>query len=239
MPNLSREEKHFSFFKEHFEFGNKENIVRSESPDFLVKLNGNIIGIEHTEIFIEKNYPLQACESIQDDICKLATQYAHEKSYVPTLTKVNFGNIQGLKQQERIDLAKEIADFVQKNVLLTNCIKFMQLKLDPEIRTIRNIFVTIAPEEFKNHYQPVRVGWGKVNATAEIYRSIKKKAQKLNSYSSRCDEIWLLVAADGYKPSSFLGRDSNVEPLPSLHGFNRVYFMFYLSKQLQEVFSVN
>lgn len=237
MPNLLREEKHFSLFQKIFGFEKQGYIWRSESPDFVVTKEGRVIGIEHTEIFIEKNYPLQALESIEDDICMFATKYADESGYVPTITKILFGDIKGLKQTERFNLAKKITDYVQLCVSNTNNDAFTQLKLDPKLKTIKDIFVTIAPRGFNNHYKSVRTGWGKVDPSSEIYSAVKKKAQKLNLYSSRCEEIWLLIVADGYKPSSFLGRDSKVPLIPSLHGFDRVFFMFYLSKQVQEILS--
>ena len=91
------------------------------------------------------------------------------------------------------------------------------------------------PTGFRNDYFAVRAGWVKKDATEEVYSALQKKASKINKYSIKCDEIWLLTVADGSNPSSFLGRDENVKAMPSLHGFNKVYFMFYQSKIVKEV----
>ncbi len=239
MPSILKEERHTYLLKQHLGFGNNTKLIKSESPDFILRTDNKIIGIEHTELFLERQYPLQAKESIEDAVSSVAQSYADSVEYIPARAKILYGNTQGLKKKQRAKLARKIADHVQVNLLQSDKQAFTQVRLTPDINEVNTIYATIMPEGFKNHYFATRAGWVKRDATDEVYSALQKKAPRVGHYLTKCDEIWLLTVADGSNPSSLLGRDEGVNNIPSLHGFNKVYFMYYQDKVIYEVKATN
>lgn len=235
MPDEASEERHFLLLKEHLELGEDVFVEKSESPDFLFRNSGRIIGVEHTEIFLDKEYPLQAIESVEDKILSFAEKYADRNEYIPARTKILFGDVRGIKAKQREVLAANIADYVQEHLLASKKNDFEQIRLESSFKEVKAIYATVMPRGFENHYFAPRAGWVKPDATKELSDSILRKSKKLESCRSKCDEAWLLIVADGRNPSSLLGKGGGVQPVKSLHGFDRVFFMFYITKYVQEV----
>ncbi|GLQ29953.1 hypothetical protein [Litoribrevibacter albus] len=238
MPNLSKEDRHFALFRESLDLDNKIEWTKSESPDFLFPLDGKLVGLEHSELFLERDYPLQATESIEDDILKFAQVYANSKQYFNTRTKVIFGNVKGLREKQRELLAKKIADTVQSKWLSSHREEYKQLRFNMPIEEVKSIYTTFIPPNIGCHFVAARAGWVKPTATEEAYKAIESKSKKLKKYRKNCDEVWLLLVADGTNPSSLLGKTDGIELVKSLHGFDKVYFMFYITKYVQEIKTV-
>ncbi len=235
MPDFNREDKHFELFRKYISPVNLGNIQKSESPDFLFDYKGKKVGLEHTEIFLEKDYPLQAKENVEDDIAKLATEYADKKGYFPSRTKILFGDIKGLSKSQRTEVAHKLADYVQFERLASSKDPFHQLELHPNVKQVRSVYATLMPDGFENHYFPVRAGWVKTDATEEAANALIKKSKKVDAYKKKCDEVWLLIVADGRNPSSLLGKYNGVASMPSLYGFEKVFFMFHIGDYVQEI----
>jgi len=235
MPNIKREQRHLSVFRELIEFDNDIAIQKHEAPDFIFQINGQLIGVEHTEVYLDKDYPMQAEESVEDDIAQRAQAYADFKNYVPTRTKILFRNVRGIKQKQRKMIASDLADFVQFNMLKSSKKPFTQIRLEPDNPAVSAVHVTVMPKDFENHYFIPRAGWMKNDASEEIAKAVKAKSKKVTGYLKKCDEVWLLIVADGFNPSSFLGGDGDICPIESLAGFKKVYFMSYATKVLREV----
>lgn len=236
MPNINKEQRHLSVFMKLIDLDNDIVVKKSETPDFLFQIDGKLIGVEHTELYLDKDYPLQAKESIEDDIAEKAQSYADYNGYIPTRTKIQFHNVRGLKEKQRKNIASKLADFVHFNILQSNKKPFTQLRLEPDIPVVSSVYATVMPKDFKkNHYFTARAGWVKEDASEEIAKAVRIKSKKVSSYLSKCDEVWLLIVADGFKPSSLLGEGGNICPIESLAGFKKVYFMSYAAKTLLEV----
>lgn len=235
MPDSEAEKRHFDLLRKHVRIPASYRVYRPDPPDFLVHFSNKIIGIEHTKVFLEKEYPLQAQESIEDDISNIAEQYADANGFIPTRTKILFGATKGLKKSERAIVAHAAADLVQSEILLSNPKPYEQIQINTHMNEIGTIYSTVMPKDFENHYFAARAGWVKRDATTEVYSAVKHKSKKLPNYKKDSDETWLLVVAEGTNPSSLLGKTEGVKPIHSLHGFNRVFFMFYASGFVQEV----
>jgi hypothetical protein len=235
MPDKYAEQKHFELLSNHLGFEKDWKVYRPDPPDFLVHHPEKIIGIEHTKLFLEKEYPLQAKESIEDDISNISEKYADKNGFIPARTQLLFGDIKGLNKSERRNVAHSVAEEVQLNLTSSSLKQFEQIRFIPQTREVRTVYATVMPDGFENHYFAVRAGWVKRDATEEVYTAIKKKSEKLASYKAKCDETWLLIVAEGRNPSSLLGKGEGVKIIPSLHGFARVFFMFYITKYVQEV----
>ena len=235
MPDIDAELRHFDLLSKHVGFQSSWKVTRPDPPDFLVHHPEKIIGVEHTKVFLEKDYPLQAKESIEDDISNMAEEYANKNGFIPARTKLLFGDVKGLNKSERTRLAHSISRQVQSELILSSSKQFEQTRFDPNLKEVRAICATVMPPGFENHYFASRAGWVKPDASNEVYAVIQKKSKKLANYQTQCDEAWLLVVAEGRNPSSLLGKGKGVQIMPSLHGFTRVFFMFFITQFVQEV----
>lgn len=227
---------HFSAFIKLIDLDNDIAVKKGEAPDFIFQIDGKLIGVEHTELYLNEDYPLQEKESVENDIAGKAQAYADYKGYIPTRTNIQFNNVRGLKQKQRILIASKLADFVQFNMLQSSKKPFTQLRLELNTPVVSRICTTVMPKDVKkNHYCIDRSGWVKADASEEIAKAVRDKSIKVNTYLSKCDEVWLLIVADGFNPSSLLGEGDRICPLESLVGFKKVYFMSYATKILREV----
>ena len=148
MPDFRIEDKHFELFRGYLGADKFVNIEKSESPDFLFEYDSKKVGLEHTEIFLHKDYPMQANENVEDDIASLAEEYADEKGYFPSRTKILFGDVKGLNKKQRKDVAQNLADYIQLERLGSSKEAFHQLELHPNVKQIN--YYRLKPVVWKN-----------------------------------------------------------------------------------------
>jgi hypothetical protein len=60
-----------------------------------------------------------------------------------------------------------------------------------------------------------------------VQELISGKEVKLPAYRQHCDEVWLLIVANGFEPSTFCKLDPEVENFQFTTGFDRVFFQHF------------
>src|ERR1035437_3439845 len=188
-----------------------------ESPDFLIALDGRTVGIEVTEVFIQRCNPearllpedplLQAIESLTALIVDKAREIYFDANNPPVLSQILFTNRITPKDKRKVDqIAKLIADQIQsmsrqdsegfdwtsredekEENALSEWVSFISACRVPELRFAR--------------WSPNRAGLVSTLTPARLQEEIDKKASRINAYKKRAEETWLLIVADRTRSS--------------------------------------
>jgi hypothetical protein len=218
---------------------------RPPNPDFVIDLDGRMVGIEITEIFIRSDksnkHPrgaeellLQEVESITDLIVSQAREIYFEASDTLVLSKILFSQITRDKRKRK-QIAELIADQIQ-DMVSGNSSEVVDWK--PEVldngaqllsEAVAFIHVCRVPEKRFARWTVMRPGLVAHLTPRHLQDRINLKAQKLKSYRNdkNTEEIWLLMVADRTRPSQMLLRRLGL-PLESLSSpFDKTFYYCY------------
>lgn len=219
-------------------------------PDFVIDLNGRMVGIELTEIFIRSNESkkhaqgeeeplLQEIESITDQIVSQARSMYFTANDTLVSANILFSQIKRDKQQGK-RVAELIANKVQ-NMVSEKVDRWSAATDDGSqllIEAVSRIFICKVPETWFTHWRAMRAGIVANLTLRHLQDRIDEKTKKINGYkkNKNLKEIWLLMAADRTRPSQMLQRRLDL-PLESLCSrFDKtVYFCFPTDEPVVEL----
>jgi hypothetical protein len=210
---------------EQFEHDLKSRVItHNDSPDFRVRVNDIIIGVEIRRLFISPDGPAleSTQESIFDQVCRKA-----EHLNLPPVDVTLFFN---LRKPLRGADCRRIADAVVQ-VVATN------LPADGDIVELENrpgqpaevdlIQINRARRESRPEQGRWRADFNFSAIVTDVFgivqTAIKEKAARLPTYLKVCDECWLLLVADSFKASGNLKFSGSEEKHPLLSPFKRTY----------------
>jgi hypothetical protein len=204
--NKSIEKIHFAYFKERCKelpSGIVDN--DGENPDFLIKHDSGVLGIEHTQLFKITKHPNapQALESFRKQIVDIA-QKCCEKDIPPLMVRVWFCfNL--VVPKNRTSEIKRIAQLlveVVKKWHYENPSKPWEILELPEIPTFFHS-VSIARSPYP--YWVVNEAALQQNfsnfSIERIQSRIDEKNLLYEKYRTKCDECWLLIIGNIFKDS--------------------------------------
>jgi hypothetical protein len=208
--NKNIEKLHFAYFKEccnDLPLGIVDDY--GENPDFLIKHDSGVLGIEHTQLFKITKHPNapQALESFRKQIIETAKKCC-EKNIPPLLVRVWFYFNQKVpknRKQEIKRISEALVGFVNK-WHQENPSKFFEYFSYPsELPAITQIGIvhswngkTGLPYHHWIMEGPAVVG---NFSTEKVQSCINEKNDRYEEYLKRCDECWLLIVIDIFKDS--------------------------------------
>ena len=218
--------------EQFFEAANIAAIIQNEegeAPDFIVEVDGKIIGVELTDLFIlDGNHPnnLQASESLADRIIAEACSIYSSFNKPPLHVRVAFRPCANLKAVNRSDVSRAIAGIVVKRIPAPGA-RFRwygNRETDSLANLVSSIHITGAHIDGRNRWVAVGAGWVATESQSVLQRRIDEKAALLESYRLRATTNWLLLVTGGTKPSQFIE-----PPLPQIaratfSPFERTFF---------------
>ncbi len=225
------ENNNFEWFRKRMPDFPVGEVSKDERPDFLVKTNNGIIGIDITELIIQENQ--RKLEAMSEKIINLAQKYYKLKKWPDIEVKFNFNkSITNLPKKDYDKIARRIAELVHSEVSKNLTTPWNWCSLIPyelpetpeKISELINCISMICSGE--NHWSITHVGFAKLDPIKNIQKCIDKKHTKLKEYLTKCSTCWLLIVADS-KPSSFIV--PNEESLNNVYtsNFERTYLSNY------------
>ncbi len=220
-----------------------------ECPDFLVRFESRLIGIEVTELFVKPDQkskenlelveapPLQAQEAISTKIVARA-QELYQKSHAPPVgVSVCFGLGCDLPRNERERTAGGLASFIQGlNLAVGQPFDWWPEKDSGSVppKVFSFIHALGVPNRRQAHWTVARAGWVVPLNESALRVRIDEKAKRLADYQLVVDENWLLIVADRTNPSQmFDGSVLNAGLVTS--PFSRSFFFGYPEKFVVEL----
>ena len=219
------------------------------NPDFLINLDGRMVGIEITEIFIQPDKSnkyqrvtdellLQEIDSIKDQIVSEAQKIYFETNSTLVLATIVFSHVPRVKKKSK-QIAKLIADKVRDMVSgnTSDVVHWWPDVLDNETHLLSEAVAAIhicrVPERRFARWEPTKAGVV-TNLTPEhLQDRIDLKAQKLSNYrkNNEFSEIWLLMVADRTRPSQKLHRRLDPPLLSVSSPFDKTFYCCHASDE--------
>lgn len=204
------------------------DIEESESPDFLIHTNGEIVGIEIAEIFqdshLSKSSKLKQREIIQGGFGNTLLELLKSKLKRKTsfMLDIEF-SIHHLFTKAQVNDLINQCWIPCMEVLWNNEVGFTRIENDGENlpKEINSIFIRLS----KNGYEPFycnNQGGGVDNLRfGHLERTLKKHEEALIKYKN-CDEYWLIIREGNYYAGSFGEIDMNIT-IPINSCFDKVF----------------
>ena len=128
MKSKKGEEKYLienHFFKRFSDLYFRNSItetIKAEAPDFLVKTEVNLVGVEVRQICNQKSeneqYTLIEKYKFENDIIGATKAYFESSNYIPLNIRFNFVDEFYLPQRDIIKLAKKLSEIIQEQMLV-------------------------------------------------------------------------------------------------------------------------
>jgi hypothetical protein len=87
----------------------------------------------------------------------------------------------------------------------------------------------------KNSWTSVRAAFVPTLTPSELQQIMRNKEAKVPSYRQKCREVWLLIVARGFEPSTFGDLGSEVEAHEFETAFDRVFFLHHSDGSVSEL----
>tara|TARA_Y100000780_G_C13654758_1_gene406136 strand:+ start:733 stop:1521 length:789 start_codon:yes stop_codon:yes gene_type:complete len=183
------------------------------NPDFIIELNDNLIGLEHTQILTEDAQRYFRVKTLLDYAEQIFEQKYPNINVHATISVQN--DEWNYSQKDKPKLAEQIADYVQWTRLETD---FELPEKITNIKTTRHSQVSFTYKEKK---------WQAVYLTRQRLKSeIEKKESKILGYKKsdkQLTELWLVLLIGSLSSVSYELNESENYEMES--EFDRVYLM--------------
>ncbi|HHV86152.1 MAG TPA: hypothetical protein GXX42_10150 [Petrimonas sp.] len=190
----SKEITHVGKFLMHF--GSQANIEEiTEKPDFIISINNQRIGLEHTEL-INESY--KQTEGFIDSIIKNAEKLLLKEPELPTqLITVQLNQFISTKTNDKKLLIKQIADIVKQ---YTRNGKLIENQIIDDIESMEH-------DRFALNVN--QGGWWQDYLTKGLLeKTISKKELKIKDYINNTGlPQWLLIVIGGVYQSSYVFKE--------------------------------
>lgn len=205
-----------------------------ERPDFLIRYQGRIVGVEIAELQIDRDRDLSKGSSLkkefslQRSVVSRAQElyFAIKSRPINALVCFRAGPGQSLQSVNRRDLAQAIVERLRQVALGP----FEQCKLDPYSDpqvppSIGFIYVRGLQSEITPRWQVISSGWSKEFQPSDVESLLAEKNVLFSQYRETVPENWLLIAADGRNPPGmFRAPKQNHSDLPASE-FDRTFLL--------------
>jgi hypothetical protein len=217
-----------------------EIIEERESPDFIVRIDNRIIGVELTELFkahdTERSLP-QAQESISSSIVSHAERMYKASGAPPAHVTVCFGPGCDLRGLNRNQTASALASFIQGlNLGEGKRVDWLPERLDGQLpNEISFVHALGVPSFQMAHWGVARAGYVAPLGADALQLRIEDKATRLQNYMESVSENWLIIVADSTKPSQMFEAIADFDPATISSPFARTFFYRYPGKTIIEI----
>jgi hypothetical protein len=239
----AREGAHLRRFRDHFAGFPEGEVVSSESPDFLIKAQPRWIGIELTEYHVQDpdeghGSRMRAQEKTEDRVLLTASEQHQSKGLPPVAVYVLWNPHRAFSRRRIQELATVLADLVQEYLPVLGHEVAIHRR-HPERRSLPEEVGSLTVDRrinfSKNSWTSVRAGFVPTLTPPELQKIMQDKEAKVPSYRQECQEVWLLIVAHGFEPSTFGELGPQQEDHEFESSFDRVFFLHHADEYVAEL----
>jgi hypothetical protein len=251
LPALSRQTlqkaKEWAYlrrFSEKFADFPEGEVVPSEHPDFLIKAQQRWIGIELTEYHVQEpdtgwGSPTRALEGTEDKVLRTSSEQYQSKGLPAVAVHVHWNPHQIFSSRRVQELAADLADLVQENLPEPGHKAAIRHRRHPAWRSLPQAVTSLSIDRrkkfSKNSWTSVRGAFVPTLTPPELQQIVRTKETKVPSYRQQCREVWLLIVARGFEPSTFGDLGLEIEGYWFASGFDRVFFLHHADEYVAEL----
>lgn len=207
---------------------------KQERPDFLIRHEGEIVGLEVTELQIDRDYgnekgsTLQKDLGLQQSVVDRAQKLYFSKDCIALNAQIYFRGDSGqsLRGSNRRSIAEAIADLLRTvPVAPMEQYRFDSRSDQVLPEPVSFIVVRGLPDSILPRWQLISPGWAKVFDAPDVESILVAKNALYAAYCKTAPTNWLLIVADGSKPPGmFRAPAGSFIDLPRSH-FDKTYFL--------------
>jgi hypothetical protein len=216
-------------------------ICVGEAPDFLVNTGHGFVGIEHTQWFRESDSlggsRMRASESKEDKVLRLALSRYEGRGLPPVWVNVLW-SLQGLPTSRIPELANALADLVEVHLPEQDgevTIKHPHPGWRSLPREVSYLSIRRKRILSKNLWVPTRGAFVPTLTPLDLQKRIEEKEDRVTSYRQKCSQVWLLIVANGFEPSTFGELAPEIEDFSFETNFDRVFFLHHADELIFEL----
>lgn len=213
-------------------------IANAERPDFLVSDSSRVTGIEIIDYVRgqdSKGSVYRRNEMLWQEIANKARREFEFLFPDPLMVHFLWRSGQQPRKSEMSDLAVSAATLIgrsaPKKLFESIRIAHKELAGTPLQTLVSSIHVTRVRNTRQVSWSFIGVGFVSVSIN-EVRSLIASKNAKVAAYLQQCDEVWLLIVADGARISSTLELSEEVRQTQFSSRFEKVLLYDYQSKQV-------
>ena len=240
----AREWAYLQRFRGKFTDFPEGEVVPSEHPDFLIKAQPRWIGIELTEYHVQQpvegwGSPMRALEGTEDKVLRRASEQYQSKGLPPVVVHVLWHPHRAFSRRRIQELAADLANLVQEHLPETGHSVTIHRRRHPAWRSlpqeVASLTVVRRKSISKNSWTSVRGAFVPTLTPPELQQIVWNKEAKVLSYRQQCREVWLLIVARGFEPSTHVDFGSEVEVHEFETTFDRVFFLHHADEYVAEL----
>jgi hypothetical protein len=207
------------------------------APDILAGFRGSRIGIEITRHIrrAEKHR-----ESEEECIIEMARRQ-YQATGKPTVgVSVHWITHEPRARSDRAPLSRALVSVVAQNVPQLGTCRDLDCSslAEPLASTVHYVRIDRLIDYTESDWRLPRAGWFPKVQPDDIRRAVAKKESGFDDYRQHCDAVWLLIASEGFGPSSWCELSSETRYGAYSSRFSRIFFLATHPKEVIE-FSVN
>ena len=240
----ARERAYLQRFRENFADFPEGEVVSSESPDFLVKTQPRWIGIELIEYHVQEpdegwGSPMRAQEGTEDKVLRTASRLYQSKDVPPVVVSVLWNPHRAFSRRRIPELAAVLADLVQEHLPELGHRVAIRYRRYPAWRSLPQEVESLTVDRqinfSENAWTSVRGASVPTLTPPQLQKKLRDKEAKVPSYRRQCREVWLLIIARGFEPSTHVDLGSEVEVHEFETTFDRVFFLHHADEYVAEL----
>lgn len=245
--NIARAEErsHLTRFLQSLADPPQGELCFGDSPDLVIVTPAHRLGIEHTQLMQGKGErgsgTLKAAEMLQTRCVVTARELYEERGADPDLYVYVYFTAHHMRKADVPRLAERLAELVAQ---------FAPAEPDSETTVEAWRHNRGAPGEIPPQIEEIWIKkpgrpdhlWGVPRgsavpflSSAQIQAELDVKNGRVAKYRERCDEIWLLLTADGFSPATHLRLPDDVAAECFLSDFDRVFYFHNFDLQVREL----
>lgn len=215
-----------------------ETITDSEHPDFLISICDKVIGVELVDYVRGQDKgdsPYRRNEILWQRVADVARAVFESQHREPLMVHFLWHSHRHLRKSEVDAMANEAASVIENHIPVK---LFDVIQIDHEqignrelAHYARSIRITRTREKEQVLWSFINAGFISVPAN-ELQSLIESKDVKVTEYLRKCDEIWLLIVADGSQISSNAELHQDVIDHDYSSDFTNILFYDRLSKNV-------
>jgi hypothetical protein len=218
-----------------YEIIDKDN----ESPDFILKINGQSVGIEVTEIYRKLGASNSAkTESDLPIIVEESIKIYNKKGGTPFVFGISFNGKAAVENRKSV--CRDLGEFLygySKNFLQNHSLEIQNIVIDrekhPSLDLISAIFAKATENSSAVGFTVSGFDSVPVENTA-LESTVHKKLALLPTYRQKCEIIWLLITLPSMKLSADL-RLPDTELTSQHNGFDAIYVLDDYRSQVRSI----
>ena len=240
----AREWAYLERFRENFASFPEGEVVPSERPDFLIKAQPRWIGIELTEYYVQepdedRGSLMQAQEGTEDKVLRTASEQHQSNDLPPVAVSILWNPHRAFSSRRIQGLAAVLADLVQEHLPELGQRVAIRYRRHPSWRALPQEVASLTVDRqinfSKNSWTSVRGASVPTLTPPQLQKKMRNKEAKVPIYRRQCREVWLLIVARGFEPSTHVDLGSELESHEFETTFDRVFFLHHANEYVAEL----